>query len=57
LNARGKDRGRYKITGMNVEHNHEVTEAAYLTHSSNRRVNTELKKSTEDMSQTGLKVS
>jgi hypothetical protein len=41
---------------MNVEHNHPVTEAAYLVHPSNRKVPEELKGLAKDMLETGSKV-
>lgn len=34
----GKDKGKYKITKMSCEHNHEVTKESFLFHPRNRKV-------------------
>jgi hypothetical protein len=56
LKASGKDQGLYNISGLNVEHNHPITEAAYLVHPINRKVPEELKGLVKDMLETGSKV-
>lgn len=55
LQTRGTDKGLYKITAANFNHNHEITKEAFMFHHRNRQLPENLRESATEMLATGSK--
>ena len=57
FNQRGPHAGLYKITSMVIDHNHEITQKAYMLHHSNRKLPANLKETAKEMLSVGARPS